>query len=120
MSTPSIRGITYPLTVVNGNLSVSTDYNLKAQQIKSVIETRFFERVMAADYGVSDFTLEILDTSLINAEFSKAIEKYVSGLTSVSVLGDWITAGDNGLYKVYIEYSVDGVPQPPLDFSLSS
>ena len=119
MSAPKIRGITYPLTIVNGNLGTSTDYKLKTQQIRSVVETRFYERVLRADYGVSDHTLDIMDPSLINSEMQTAILEYVSDLTSLSVIGDWTTSGDNGLYRVSIRYSVAGVPQPPLQFSLS-
>lgn len=120
MSAPSIRGLTYPLKIVNGNLSTSTDLSLKAQEIRSIVETRFFERVMRADYGVSDRTLDILEPEVINSELETSIQEYVDGLTSVSVQGDWITSGDDGLYRIYILYSVDGIPQPPLDFSLSA
>jgi hypothetical protein len=115
----SIRGISYPLTIVNGNLGVSTDYDLITQQIRSVIETRFFERVMMADYGVSDRTLDILDPGLINSEMQTAISKFVTGLTSLSIEGDWLTSGEDGLYRVFINYSINGVPQPPLNFSLA-
>lgn len=118
MSAPAIRGLTYPLRIVNGNLSTSTDYSLKAQQIRSVIETRFYERVMRADYGVSDHTLDIIDPGLINSEMETAIIEYVKDLTSLSVVGDWETSGDDGLYRVFVPYSVNGVPQPPLNFSL--
>lgn len=120
MSAPSVRGITYPLKIVNGNLSTSTDYSLKAQEIRSIVETRFFERVMRADYGVSDRTLDILEPEVINSELETSIQEYVDGLTSVTIQGDWITGGDDGLYRIFIVYSVDGIPQPPLDFSLSS
>lgn len=117
-SSPSIRGIKYPLTVENGNLAVSTDYDLKAQEIRSVIDTRFFERVMRADYGVGDHTLEIINPGLINSEFQNSIRENVSGLTSLTVEGDWLTGGEEGVYKVRILYEVDGTPQPPLEYSL--
>lgn len=125
MSTPSlptvsVRGISYPLRVEGGNLAVSTDYSNITQQIRSVIETRFFERVMRADYGVSDHTLDIIDPGLINSEMQTAIQTYVNGLTSLSVNGDWITAGDDGVYRVAVVYAINGVPQPPLNFSLSN
>lgn len=118
--TPSIRGIKYPLTIVNGNLATSVDNDLKTQQIRSVVETRFFERVMRADYGVSDHTLDIIDPGLINSEFQTAILEYVDGLSGLIVKGDWQTSGEDGLYRVFIVYSVNGVPQPPLRFSLSN
>lgn len=120
MSTPATRGISYPLTIVNGNLATSTDYELTSQQIRSVVETRFFERVMRADYGVNEHAMEILDPGLINSEFQTAIQDYVEGLTSLTVYGDWVTQGDDGIYKIYIVYSVDGLPQPPIQFALAN
>jgi hypothetical protein len=113
------RGITYPLTVVNGNLAVSENYNLVTQQIRSVVETRFYERVIRADYGVGDHTLDIMNPGLINSEFQTSIMAYVTGLTALTVTGDWLSQGEDGIYKVAITYAVDGVPQPPLNFSLS-
>jgi stalled ribosome rescue protein Dom34 len=120
LSFSTIRGISYPLRIENGNLAVSTDYSLKAQQIRSVIETRFFERVMRADYGVGDHTLEVMNPGQINSEFQASIAKEVEDLTSLAVSGDWITGGDDGIYRVFIVYSVDGIPQPPVNFSLSN
>jgi hypothetical protein len=120
MLSASIRGIRYPLTVENGNLAVSTDYDLISQQIRSVLETRYYERVMIADYGIGDYVLEILDPGLINSSIQSAILQNVDGLTALSVLGDWKTAGDDGLYTVSIQYEVAGVPQPPLNFTLAN
>jgi hypothetical protein len=117
---PTIRGITYPLTVSEGNLATSVDYALVSQQIRSVIETRYYERVMRADYGIGDYILEILDPTQINSAIQTSIYENVNGLTGLSVVGDWITDGDNGLYTIYIEYEVNGVPQPPLNFTLAN
>ncbi len=117
---PSIRGITYPLTVVNGNLATSTDYALVTQQIRSVIETRYYERVMRAEYGIGDYVLEILDPSVICSSIQYSILQNVDGLTDLSVLGDWKTGGENGLFIVGITYAVNGVPQPPLTFTLAN
>lgn len=117
---PSIRGITYPLKVVNGNLSTSTDYACVTQQIRSVIETRYFERVMRAEYGIGDYVLEIIDPGQINSAIQFSIQQNVQGITALNVSGDWRTEGENGLYKVFIEYEVGGVPQPPLNFSLAN
>lgn len=116
----SIRGLTYPLAIINGNLAVSTDYSLITQQIRSVVETRFYERVMRADYGVGDHTLDVINPGLINSEFQTSIAAYVKNLTSLTVQGDWISQGDNGVYTVYILYSINGVPQAPINFSLSN
>ena len=117
---PSIRGITYPLTVENGNLTTSVDYALTTQQIRSVVETRYFERVMRAEYGIGDYVLEILDPGQINSAIQFSILQNVAGLTDLSVTGDWQTAGDDGIYRVFIIYSVNGVPQPPLQFALAN
>ena len=117
---PSIRGITYPLTVDNGNLATSTDYALTTQQIRSVVETRYFERVMRAEYGIGDYVLEVLDPGQINSAIQFSILQNVAGITDLSVSGDWQTAGDDGLYRVFIVYSVNGVPQPPLRFALAN
>jgi len=116
----SIRGITYPLTIVNGNLSTSTDYSIVTQQIRSVIETRYYERVMRAEYGIGDYVLEIMDPGQINSAIQYSILQNVSGLSDLSVIGDWVTGGDDGLYRVFIEYAVNGVPQPPLNFTLAN
>lgn len=75
---------------------------------------------MRADYGVGDHTLDIIDPGLINSEMQTSIKAYVNGLTSLSVNGDWLTAGDDGVYRVSVIYAINGIPQPPLNFSLSN
>jgi hypothetical protein len=116
----TIRGISYPLTVERGNLKVSTDYELITQQIRSVIETRYYERVMRADYGIGDYVLEVLDPAQVNSAIQYSILQNVNGLSALNVSGDWETEGDSGLYRVFIEYSVNGVSQPPLNFALAN
>jgi hypothetical protein len=120
VASPQIRGITYPLTVENGNLATSTDYDLTTQQIRSVIETRYYERVMRAEYGIGDYVLEVLDPGQINSAIQYSILQNVAGLTDISVTGNWKVDGDNGLYYVFIVYEVDGIPQPPLNFTLAN
>jgi hypothetical protein len=117
---PSIRGISYPLAVANGNLATSTDYALITQQIRSIVETRYYERVMRAEYGIGDYVLEILDPGLINSAIQYSILQNVQGLSDLSVTGNWRSDGDNGLYKVFIQYEVNGVLQPPLNFTLAN
>ena len=117
---PSVRGLTYPLTVVNGNLSTSTDYELVTQQIRSVLETRYYERVMRASYGIGDYVLEILDPGQINSAIQYSILQNVEGVEGLSVQGDWITGGDEGVYKVVINYAVNGATQAPLNYTLAN
>ena len=85
----SFRGISYPLTIENGNLKVSTDYDLLSQQIRSIVETRYFERVMRASYGIGDYVLEILDPGQINSAIQYSILNNVEGITALNVMGDW-------------------------------
>jgi hypothetical protein len=117
---PSIRGISYPLNVLNGNLQTSVDFALITQQIRSIVETRYFERVMRADYGIGDYVLEILDPGQINSAIQYSILQNVNNLSELSVSGDWVTNGDDGIFRVYIQYAVNGVPQPALSFSLAN
>jgi hypothetical protein len=117
---PNVRGLTYPLTVVNGNLSTSTDFSSVTQQIRSVLETRYYERVMRADYGIGDYVLEVLDPGQINSAIQYSILQNVDGLDELNVLGDWVTSGEDGVYRVFISYAVGGVPQPSLTFTLAN
>jgi hypothetical protein len=116
----SIRGLTYPLTIVNGNLSTSVDYALISQQIRSVVETRYYERVMRANYGIADQILDVMNPGQINSEMQASIYANVSGLSDLSVTGDWKSQGDDGVYHVFIQYAVNGVPQPPMQFTLAN
>ena len=120
LMSPNVRGLTYPLAVSNGNLSTSTDFALVTQQLRSVLETRYYERVMRADYGIGDYVLEVLDPGQINSAIQYSILQNVEGLNELSVLGDWITEGEDGVYRVYINYTVGGVPQPSLTFTLAN
>jgi len=117
---PSVQGLRYPLTVRSGNLATSTAYTLVSQHIRSVLETRYFERVMRADYGIGDYVLEIIDPGQINSAIQYSILQNVEGLSDLSVLGDWITNGEDGLYRVFIQYAVNGVPQPPINYTLAN
>jgi hypothetical protein len=115
---PKIRGLTYPLSVSNGGLSLSSDLDLVSQHVLSVVETRWYERVMRANYGTDDYIFEVLKPALINSQFQLAVEQNVPEVESVTVVGDW-TSSDSGLYRIVITYYVNGVPQPPLSFTLS-
>ena len=117
---PTIRGISYPLSVVNGNLATSTDYALVTKQIRSVLETRYYERVMRASYGIGDYVLEVLDPGQINSAIQYSSLQNVVGLSELSVQGDWITGGDDGVYKVVISYAVNGMMQAPLNYTLAN
>jgi len=117
---PSVRGLSYPLTVSSGNLATSTDYALVSQHIRSVLETRYYERVMRANYGIGDYVLEVINPGQINSAIQYSILQNVEGLSDLSVLGNWSTSGEEGLYRIFIQYAVNGVPQPPINYTLAN
>jgi len=117
---PSVRGLSYPLTVSSGNLATSTDYSLVSQHIRSVLETRYYERVMRANYGIGDYVLEVINPGQINSAIQYSILQNVEGLSDLSVLGNWSTSGEEGLYRIFIQYAVNGVPQPPINYTLAN
>jgi hypothetical protein len=117
---PTLRGLTYPLTVANGNLATSTDYSLVTQHIRSVLETRYYERVLRAEYGIGNYVLEILDPGQINSAIQYSILQNVEGLSELSVLGDWVSEGEDGVYKIIINYAINGAIQAPLNFTLAN
>jgi hypothetical protein len=75
---------------------------------------------MIAEYGIGDYVLEILDPGQINSAIQYSIVQNVDGLSELSVSGDWRTGGDDGIYIVFIQYAVNGTPQPPLSFTLAN
>lgn len=112
-----IRGLTYPLQVSGGGLSLSTDAQLVEERIISVLETRPFERIMRADYGLPEDTFETIQPAAIDAKISNAIAEQVGAVQDLSVSGNW-TNGETGIYSVTITYSAAGDLQPPLSLSL--
>jgi hypothetical protein len=113
------RGLKYPLTTKDGNLATSFGVEAKAEEIKSVLETRFFERVMRANYGTSDYALTVLDPYIITSQIQNSITENVSGLASLSVRGDWKTRGEEGIFNVVVTFSVPNQNEMSLSFSLS-
>ena len=114
----SIRGLAYPLRIENGNLAVSADLVSVEDQIISVLETRPFERVMRANYGFDPGIFDTMEPNAINARIYNAVKSQVKDVTALEVRGDF-SKGDGGLYNVTIKYAVSGIPQPPLQISLS-
>jgi hypothetical protein len=75
---------------------------------------------MRANYGVADNILDVMNPGQINSEFQASISANVPELSQLSVTGDWQSEGEDGIYHMYIQYSVNGVPQPPLQFTLAN
>ncbi len=100
-----MRGLTYPLQTVRGNLALANDMALIEQQIISVIETRPFERVMRASYGWDPKIFDTMEPNAINARLYRAIIEEVEHVDALQINGH--IAGDRyGLYSVEVKYSV--------------
>jgi hypothetical protein len=113
-----IRGLAYPLQSSNGNLLTSSDLACLEDQIISVIETRPRERVMRGDYGFDADIFGTLEPNAINARLYASITSQVKGVSDVEVSGG-IAGQSDGLYAVMIKYTVNGIPQPPLNLTLN-
>lgn len=113
---PIKRGYSYPLRVEGGNLALSEDYDLIREFIFSVLETRWFERVMRPSYGTPDYVFEaIRDPSAISEQVLQALETQVIGVSSWRVFGE---ADESGVFRLTVEYGIGALPQPPIKYSL--
>jgi hypothetical protein len=112
------RGITYPLTVVNGQLGYSEDLALVEEHIISVLETRPYERVMRATYGFDPKIFDTLEPNAINARIYKAVTSEVQEVEDLDVQGS-VNTEEEGMYQVTLYYKVQGIPAPPLTLSLN-
>ena len=112
-----MRGLAYPLQTVRGNLALANDMALIEQQIISVIETRPLERVMRSTYGWDPKIFDTMEPNAINARLYRAIIDEVAHVDALQVNGH-IAGDSDGLYRVEIKYSVDGIPQPTLNLTL--
>lgn len=114
-----LRGISYPLGVKNGQILLSTDEQLVEEHIVSVLETRPFERVLRADYGLKDQIFKTLDPQEINSYITLSILENVPEVRDLEISGEWERSADQGVYNITLKYSTNGAPQPPLDLSLN-
>ena len=113
-----IRGLAYPLEIVDGQLRVAEDVSIVEQNIMEILETRPTERVMRTTYGFDPKIFNILEPNAINARIHRAIMEEIPAVQNLEVIGRMDTL-DSGTYNVTLKYSVQGVPVPPLNISLS-
>lgn len=114
---PYIRGLAYPLEVVNGQLKTVDDFKVVEQNIIEILETRPTERVMRATYGFDPKIFNTLEPNAINARIHRAVTNEVKSISQLEVIGR-VDPSDSGTYSVTLKYSVQGVPAPPLNLSL--
>lgn len=111
-----IRGLAYPLTVLNGSLQLAEDADVVFQHILSVLETRPGDRVYRPSYGAPDYTLSGLpNVNVLAARIEVILRDRVVGLSQLVVSG---TYDESGLATLTVSYALDGIPQPPAQFKL--
>jgi hypothetical protein len=113
----SMQGLTYPLTLNNGGLQLSQDYALVGQAIMSVLETRPYERIMRPNYGTPDLVFDAgSDISLIVERIHIALETQIPDV-QFAVTGD---VGDDGDCRLSVGWSINGIPQPAIQYQLAA
>lgn len=112
-----IQGLKYPLELKGGGLALSSDVELVAQGILSILKTRPGERVMLPRYGVRDQVFDaVRDASDVSMEIQRALD------TQLQIPGVIVNvtaqANDDGLVQVTVAWSLNGIPQPPIGYEL--
>jgi phage baseplate assembly protein W len=114
---PAKRGLAYPLTLSNGGLWLSEDAELKRDAVISVLQTRPYERVMRPAYGTPDYVFEAPPSAAVVAsQIQMALDNQVTGCT-FAVEAE---AADSGDFTLSIQYQVNGVEQPLIQYRLAS
>lgn len=114
---PTNRGIAYRLAVANGDLVLTSDIDLIRCHILSVLETETKERVMRPGYGTPDFLfIGVQDINLIAQFIRQGLEREIPNV-QFEVQG-LIT--DDGTGQIIVNWQVNGLPQPPLNFELAT
>jgi phage baseplate assembly protein W len=114
---PTIRSLQHPLTIRNGGLATSEDFDVLRQSIDSVLSTRLFERVMAVDYGTPSYVFEIVqDPGVICEQIRISLATQIPEVDSFSITGQ---INEDGVMDVRIEWTADSVPQPPIQYRLA-
>ena len=80
-----LSGFSYPFQIdeATGGLKLSKGSKVKHENIKSLIETMFNERVLNPEYGTPLYLFDVIQNlSLVNFQLENAIAKYVPDITS--------------------------------------
>lgn len=110
---PLVQGLSYPLTIVDGQLATSIDADLVRQQIFSVLETRPRERVLRPRYGMPDLLFSSVVPGIIGSAIRDALTAEIpQGLFDVAL----VDYDQEGGFEVEIRWSLNGLPQPPINF----
>ena len=114
---PIKRGLTYPLGLANGGLELSEDVALKRDAVISVLQTRPYERVMRPTYGTPDYVFEAPPSAeVVASQVQLALENQVTGCTFAVEA----QAADTGDFTLTVQYSVNQIEQPVIQYRLSN
>ncbi|MBD2452242.1 hypothetical protein H6G76_35115 [Nostoc sp. FACHB-152] len=99
------KGINFPLSVVSGNLAVTSEGDLFKGHILSWLQTEPRQRVMRPAYGMKDYLFEtISDISLITSNIKEGLQDYIPQV-NFEVQG---SLSDTGEVEVYVYWSYEG------------
>lgn len=114
--TPSKKGISYPLQLVNGGLKTSTDFDLIREAIASILETRLGERIMRLEFGTPSYIFEsVQKPEVICEQIRIALVTQISEVDSFQVGGE---INEDGVMQVRILWTVESIQQPPIQYQL--
>lgn len=110
-----LRTLAYPLAVKNGSLALSEDFDTIRDAIFSVLETHPGERLFRVRFGSPDFVFNAVQhPQAILSRIQTALEEQIPDV-EFAVSGD---VKDDGAFNVQINWTVEQVPQAPIQFTL--
>lgn len=105
-----VTGLTYPLEISNGSLSISNNADRIYQQIQEVLETRLGERIMRQFFGVPDLVFESFSEELLRNTIVKQIKESLS--VSDIEFDVNITLAEAGTAVIYVRWKLNGIVDP--------
>lgn len=113
----TLRSLSYPLTVKNGSLQLSEDFDCIKNAIFAVLEVRPGELVMRPRFGSPDFVFDAVQhPQAVLSRIQTALEEQIPDV-EFAVTGD---IRDDGAFNVQINWVVEQLPQAPIQFVLAS
>ncbi|NJR40954.1 MAG: hypothetical protein HC781_21595 [Leptolyngbyaceae cyanobacterium CSU_1_4] len=112
-----LRSLTYPLTLENGSLKLSEDFDVLKERIFQVLETVPYERVMQPTYGTPSFVFNTYPSIWI------VVERVRISLTTQIPECEFEVSGklgEDGVCSLAISWQARQVPQPPIAYRLGS
>jgi hypothetical protein len=105
-----MKSISFPLEIIDGDLSVDQDATEIIQsEILSILQTRKHERVFRQSYGTPNFLLRKLDINYLLIEINAALQISLVGLGFAQVVVEVdsdISELQQGLVNLVISYKV--------------